>query len=89
MPTLPTGAVAAIPVGEDADAAGCARLVVAFVLHLPEEVPAVAVLSPSKSVEVGEFAVRPAGGVDPKPEQLDTVLAVMPKGIGLTPDIES
>src|SRR5690242_15605409 len=89
MPTLPTGAVTAIPVGEDADAAGCARLVVALVLHVPEEVPAVAVLSPSKSVDDGEFPVKPAGGVDPMPEQLDTVLVVMPSGIGLTPDVES
>jgi len=89
MPTLPTGAVAAIPVGEDADAAGCAKLLVALVLHVPEEVPAVAVLSPSKSVDDGEFPVKPAGGAEPMPEQLDTVPAVMPSGIGLTPDVES
>src|SRR4029078_3933460 len=89
MPTLPTGAVEAIPAGKDADAAGCARLLAAFVLHVPEERPVVAVLSPSKSVDDGEFAVKPAAGVEPMPEQVDTVLAVMPKGIGLTPDVES
>ena len=67
MPTLPTGAVEAIPAGKDADAAGCARLLAAFVLHVPEERPVVAVLSPSKSVDDGEFAVKPAAGAEPMP----------------------
>jgi hypothetical protein len=94
IPALVTGATP-VAVGDEADAAGCAKLLASIVLQVPEAVPALAAPAPLNSVaDVGVPAMLsvPDSSVLvelPAWAQFAALPTDSPSGKGLSPGVES